>query len=77
MISLIKIASFKLINFHILFNWRKLAKIRFYSVEKEASKNIEENERELFKDAIVSSQSLNKGFVAQTKLKNAIPEVKW
>ncbi|XP_033336137.1 facilitated trehalose transporter Tret1-2 homolog [Megalopta genalis] len=45
------------------------------SVEREASKNIEENERECFKDAIVSSRSLNKGFVEKTKLKNAIPEI--
>lgn len=45
------------------------------SVEREASKNIEENERECFKDAIVSSRSLNKGFVESTKLKNAIPEI--
>lgn len=46
-----------------------------FSVEREASKNIEENERECFKDAIVSSRSLNKGFVEPTKLKNAIREV--
>lgn len=45
------------------------------SVEREASKNIEENERECFKDAIVSSRSLNKGFVEPTRIKNAIPEV--
>ncbi|KAM0729527.1 Facilitated trehalose transporter Tret1 [Formica fusca] len=45
------------------------------SVEREASKNIEENERECFKDAIVSSRSLNKGFVEPTKLKNAIREI--
>ncbi|XP_063985688.1 facilitated trehalose transporter Tret1-2 homolog [Diachasmimorpha longicaudata] len=45
------------------------------SVEREASKNIEENERECFKDAIVSSRSLNKGFVEPTRLKNAIPEI--
>lgn len=45
------------------------------SVEREASKNIEENERECFKDAIVSSRSLNKGFVEPTQLKNAIPEI--
>lgn len=45
------------------------------SVEREASKNIEENERECFKDAIVSSRSLNKGFVEPTKLKNAYPEI--
>ncbi|XP_076182630.1 facilitated trehalose transporter Tret1 isoform X2 [Ptiloglossa arizonensis] len=45
------------------------------SVEREASKNIEENERECFKDAIVSSRSLNKGFVEPTTLKNAIPEI--
>lgn len=45
------------------------------SVEREASKNIEENERECFKDAIVSSRSLNKGFVEPTNLKNAIREV--
>lgn len=45
-------------------------------MEREASKNIEENERECFKDAIVSSRSLNKGFVESTKLKNAIPEVR-
>lgn len=46
-----------------------------FSVEREASKNIEENERECFKDAIVSSRSLNKGFVEPTNIKNAIPEV--
>ncbi|EFN82173.1 Sugar transporter ERD6-like 6, partial [Harpegnathos saltator] len=46
-----------------------------YSVEREASKNIEENERECFKDAIVSSRSLNKGFVEPTNLKNAIREI--
>lgn len=46
-----------------------------FSVDREASKNIEENERECFKDAIVSSRSLNKGFVEPTKLKNAVPEV--
>ncbi|PBC27748.1 facilitated trehalose transporter Tret1 [Apis cerana] len=45
------------------------------SVEREASKNIEENERECFKDAIVSSRSLNKGFVEPTNIKNAIPEI--
>ncbi|XP_031832921.1 facilitated trehalose transporter Tret1-2 homolog isoform X2 [Nomia melanderi] len=45
------------------------------SVEREASKNIEENERECFKDAIVSSRSLNKGFVEKTEIKNAIPEI--
>ncbi|XP_057320888.1 facilitated trehalose transporter Tret1-like [Microplitis mediator] len=45
------------------------------SVEREASKNIEENERECFKDAIVSSRSLNKGYVERTQLKNAIPEI--
>lgn len=45
------------------------------SVEREASKNIEENERECFKDAIVSSRSLNKGFVETTRLRNAIPEI--
>ncbi|XP_076240578.1 facilitated trehalose transporter Tret1 isoform X2 [Calliopsis andreniformis] len=45
------------------------------SVEREASKNIEENERECFKDAIVSSRSLNKGFVESSTLKNAIPEI--
>ncbi|RLU22918.1 hypothetical protein DMN91_005196 [Ooceraea biroi] len=45
------------------------------SVEREASKNIEENERECFKDAIVSSRSLNKGFVEPTNLKNAIREI--
>ncbi|KOX79412.1 Facilitated trehalose transporter Tret1 [Melipona quadrifasciata] len=45
------------------------------SVEREASKNIEENERECFKDAIVSSRSLNKGFVEPTTIKNAIPEI--
>jgi len=44
-------------------------------VEREASKNIEENERECFKDAIVSSRSLNKGFVEPTNLKNAVREV--
>lgn len=47
-----------------------------FSVEREASKNIEENERECFKDAIVSSRSLNKGFVEKTQIKNAIPEVR-
>ena len=46
-----------------------------YSVEKEASKNIEENERECFKDAIVSSRSLNRGYVEQLTIKNALPEV--
>ncbi|OAD54262.1 Facilitated trehalose transporter Tret1 [Eufriesea mexicana] len=46
-----------------------------FSVEREASKNIEENERECFKDAIVSSRSLNKGFVEPTTIKNAIPEI--
>lgn len=46
-----------------------------FSVEREASKNIEENERERFKDAIVSSRSLNKGFVEPTTIKNAIHEV--
>jgi len=46
-----------------------------FSVEREASKNIEENERECFKDAIVSSRSLNKGFVEPTNLKNAVREV--
>ncbi|XP_076545322.1 facilitated trehalose transporter Tret1 isoform X1 [Osmia lignaria lignaria] len=45
------------------------------SVEREASKNIEENERECFKDAIVSSRSLNKGFVEPTKIRNALPEI--
>ncbi|CAK9798832.1 Facilitated trehalose transporter Tret1 [Anthophora plagiata] len=45
------------------------------SVEREASKNIEENERECFKDAIVSSRSLNKGFVEPTTIKNAVPEI--
>ncbi|XP_017798520.1 PREDICTED: facilitated trehalose transporter Tret1-like [Habropoda laboriosa] len=45
------------------------------SVEREASKNIEENERECFKDAIVSSRSLNKGFVEPTTIRNAIPEI--
>ncbi|KAG7210309.1 hypothetical protein KM043_011850 [Ampulex compressa] len=45
------------------------------SVEREASKNIEENERECFKDAIVSSRSLNKGFVEPLTLKSAIPEI--
>ncbi|XP_034950225.1 facilitated trehalose transporter Tret1-2 homolog [Chelonus insularis] len=45
------------------------------SVEREASKNIEENERECFKDAIVSSRSLNKGYVPSTQLKNAVPEI--
>ncbi|XP_011503775.1 PREDICTED: facilitated trehalose transporter Tret1-2 homolog [Ceratosolen solmsi marchali] len=45
------------------------------SVEREASKNIEENERECFKDAIVSSRSLNKGYAEPTRLKNAIPEI--
>ena len=45
------------------------------SVEREASKNIEENERECFKDAIVSSRSLNKGFVEPTAIRNAIPEI--
>ncbi|XP_011861463.1 PREDICTED: facilitated trehalose transporter Tret1-2 homolog isoform X1 [Vollenhovia emeryi] len=45
------------------------------SVEREASKNIEENERECFKDAIVSSRSLNKGFVEPTNLRNAIREI--
>lgn len=45
------------------------------SVEREASKNIEENERECFKDAIVSSRSLNKGFAEPTKIKNALPEI--
>ncbi|KAK2588968.1 hypothetical protein KPH14_001818 [Odynerus spinipes] len=45
------------------------------SVEREASKNIEENERECFKDAIVSSRSLNKGFVESTNLKNAFREI--
>ncbi|XP_029050609.1 facilitated trehalose transporter Tret1-like isoform X1 [Osmia bicornis bicornis] len=44
-------------------------------VEREASKNIEENERECFKDAIVSSRSLNKGFVEPTKIRNALPEI--
>ncbi|XP_076634429.1 facilitated trehalose transporter Tret1 isoform X1 [Colletes latitarsis] len=44
-------------------------------VEREASKNIEENERECFKDAIVSSRSLNKGFTETTTIKNAIPEI--
>lgn len=51
--------------------WRRFC----CSVEREASKNIEENERECFKDAIVSSRSLNKGFVEPTNLKNAIREV--
>ncbi|XP_033231850.1 facilitated trehalose transporter Tret1-like [Belonocnema kinseyi] len=46
-----------------------------FSVEREASKNIEENERECFKDAIVSSRSLNKGFVEPTRIKNAFPEI--
>ncbi|KYN14356.1 Facilitated trehalose transporter Tret1 [Trachymyrmex cornetzi] len=46
-----------------------------FSVEREASKNIEENERECFKDAIVSSRSLNKGFVEPTNLRNAIREI--
>ncbi|XP_058800442.1 facilitated trehalose transporter Tret1-like isoform X2 [Phymastichus coffea] len=45
------------------------------SVEREASKNIEENERECFKDAIVSSRSLNKGYVEPMRLKTAIPEI--
>ncbi|XP_020281335.1 facilitated trehalose transporter Tret1-like [Pseudomyrmex gracilis] len=45
------------------------------SVEREASKNIEENERECFKDAIVSSRSLNKGFVEPTNIRNAIREI--
>ncbi|XP_014214216.1 uncharacterized protein LOC106643560 [Copidosoma floridanum] len=45
------------------------------SVEREASKNIEENERECFKDAIVSSRSLNKGYVEPTRIRNAIPEI--
>ncbi|KAL0120471.1 hypothetical protein PUN28_008296 [Cardiocondyla obscurior] len=45
------------------------------SVEQEASKNIEENEREWFKDAIVSSRSLNKGFVEPTTIRNAIREI--
>ncbi|XP_066596393.1 facilitated trehalose transporter Tret1-2 homolog isoform X2 [Prorops nasuta] len=45
------------------------------SVEREASKNIEENERECFKDAIVSSRSLNKGFTEPVKLKTALPEI--
>ena len=49
--------------------------ISFFSVEREASKNIEENERECFKDAIVSSRSLNKGFVEPTKIRNALPEI--
>lgn len=44
-------------------------------MEREASKNIEENERECFKDAIVSSRSLNKGFVEPTKLRNALREI--
>ncbi|XP_076756305.1 facilitated trehalose transporter Tret1-2 homolog [Xylocopa sonorina] len=45
------------------------------SVEREASKNIEENEKECFKDAIVSSRSLNKSFVEPTTIRNAIPEI--
>ncbi|XP_058794243.1 facilitated trehalose transporter Tret1-like [Phymastichus coffea] len=45
------------------------------SVEREASKNIEENERECFKDAIVSSRSLNKGYVESTPLRTAFPEI--
>ncbi|KAK0175161.1 hypothetical protein PV327_008936 [Microctonus hyperodae] len=45
------------------------------SVEQEASKNIEENERECFKDAIVSSRSLNKGFVEPIRLRTAVPEI--
>ncbi|XP_023288156.1 facilitated trehalose transporter Tret1 [Orussus abietinus] len=45
------------------------------SVEREASKNIEENERECFKDAIVSSRSLNKGFVEPVLIKNVVPEI--
>ncbi|KAJ8686483.1 hypothetical protein QAD02_022277 [Eretmocerus hayati] len=49
--------------------------LRIDRVEREASKNIEENERECFKDAIVSSRSLNKGYVEPTKIKNAIPEI--
>ncbi|XP_003424448.1 facilitated trehalose transporter Tret1-2 homolog isoform X3 [Nasonia vitripennis] len=44
-------------------------------VEKEASKNIEENERECFKDAIVSSRSLNKGYAEPCRLKTAVPEI--
>ncbi|XP_046617458.1 facilitated trehalose transporter Tret1-like isoform X1 [Neodiprion virginianus] len=43
-------------------------------VEKEASKNIEENERECFKDAIVSSRSLNKGFREPPSIKAALPQ---
>ncbi|XP_012261501.1 facilitated trehalose transporter Tret1-2 homolog isoform X2 [Athalia rosae] len=45
------------------------------SVEKEASKNIEDNERECFKDAIVSCRSLNKGFTEPTNLKSAMPQI--
>lgn len=44
-------------------------------VEREASKNIEENERECFKDAIVSNRSLNKGFVEPTNFRNAFREI--
>lgn len=47
------------------------------SVEREASKNIEENERECFKDAIVSSRSLNKGFIEPFSLKNSLIEITW
>ncbi|XP_047355415.1 facilitated trehalose transporter Tret1-like isoform X1 [Vespa velutina] len=45
------------------------------SVEREASKNIEENERECFKDAIVSSRSLNKNFVESTNIKKAFRQI--
>lgn len=57
-----------------MYNW--YFNVYYHSVEREASKNIEENERECFKDAIVSSRSLNKGFVEPTQLKNAYPEVR-
>ncbi|KAG8039605.1 hypothetical protein G9C98_008248 [Cotesia typhae] len=64
---------------HLIFsatNRNLIVVICFYrSVEREASKNIEENERECFKDAIVSSRSLNKGYVERTQLKNAVPEI--
>ncbi|XP_012220613.1 facilitated trehalose transporter Tret1-2 homolog [Linepithema humile] len=43
------------------------------SVEREASKNIEENERTRFKEAIVSSRSLNR--VQPNQIKNALREI--
>jgi hypothetical protein len=65
----------RLFSFILLFQYIKFTICCFYSVEREASKNIEENERECFKDAIVSSRSLNKGYAEATRLKYAIPEV--